>query len=206
MELVHSFFLSCASFCFCFIHLRILCSFFSVPAGKSNLMDAISFVLGVRSQQLRSQQLQDLIFRAPSDDDPRPNKASVRLVYTTGEGDEIHFTRRITAAGGSDYLLNDKVVTFAQYSKTLQKENILVKARNFLVFQGDVESVAAQSPKDLTKLVEQISGSLELKEQYDALKTDMEKANEDLTEKFNKKKSKAAPPVFSFLFIFLFLV
>jgi len=155
-------------------------------------MDAISFVLGVRSSQLRSQQLQDLIFRAPSDDDPRPSKASVRLVYTTGEGDEINFTRRITANGGSDYLLNDKVVTFAQYSKTLQKENILVKARNFLVFQGDVESVAAQSPKDLTKLVEQISGSLELKEQYDTLKADMEKANEDLTEKFNKKKGNSS--------------
>jgi hypothetical protein len=32
-------------------------------AGKSNLMDAISFVLGVQSRHLRSQKLDDLIFR-----------------------------------------------------------------------------------------------------------------------------------------------
>ena len=33
-------------------------------SGKSNLFDAISFVLGVRSAQLRSAQLRDLIYRA----------------------------------------------------------------------------------------------------------------------------------------------
>jgi structural maintenance of chromosome 1 len=32
-------------------------------AGKSNLMDAISFVLGVRSARLRSSQLKDLVYR-----------------------------------------------------------------------------------------------------------------------------------------------
>ena len=32
-------------------------------AGKSNLMDAISFVLGVKSAQLRSSQLRDLVYR-----------------------------------------------------------------------------------------------------------------------------------------------
>jgi len=169
-------------------------SVFPFWAGKSNLMDAISFVLGVRSAQLRSTQLQDLIFRPPGDDDPRPTKASVRLVYVTSEGDELQFTRRITSAGGSDYLLNDKVVTFNQYSKTLQKENILVKARNFLVFQGDVESVASQSPKDLTRLIEQISGSLDLKDEYDTLKVDMEKTNADFQDKFSKKKGSPSSP------------
>jgi structural maintenance of chromosome 1 len=157
-------------------------------------MDAISFVLGVRSAQLRSQQLADLIYRPPGENDPRPTKASVRAIYMTSEGDEIHFTRRITAAGGSDYLINERVVTFNQYTKTLQKENILVKARNFLVFQGDVESVASQAPKDLTRLIEQISGSLELKEDYERAKDEMNRTNDELTEKFHKKKG--LPPTF----------
>jgi len=43
--------------------------------------------------------------------------------------------KRINPNGQSEYLINDKVVTYKQYSKTLQKENILVSARNFLVFQ-----------------------------------------------------------------------
>ena len=32
-------------------------------SGKSNSMDAISFVLGVRSSQLRSDKLQDMVYR-----------------------------------------------------------------------------------------------------------------------------------------------
>ena len=57
----------------------------------------------------------------------------------------------------------------AEYQQALEKHNILIKARNFLVFQvcencdavnfqGDVETIASQSPKDLTRLIEQISG------------------------------------------------
>jgi structural maintenance of chromosome 1 len=37
--------------------------------------------------------------------------------------------------------------------------NVLVKARNFLVFQGDVEAIASKSPKDFTAMLEEISGS-----------------------------------------------
>jgi structural maintenance of chromosome 1 len=66
--------------------------------------------------------------------------------------------------------------------------NIIIKARNFLVFQGDVEAIASKSPKDLTKLLEQISGSEELKEEYDTLKRQVDKATEQSTFAFNKKK------------------
>ncbi|KAF8748152.1 hypothetical protein HU200_013046 [Digitaria exilis] len=73
-------------------------------AGKSNLMDAISFVLGVRSVQLRTRaQLKDLIYAL--DDrgkEAKGRRAYVRLVYQMG-ADELHFTRTITDAGGSEY-------------------------------------------------------------------------------------------------------
>jgi structural maintenance of chromosome 1 len=45
----------------------------------------------------------------------------------------------------------------------LKEIGILVKARNFLVFQGDVESIASKSPDELTKLFEQIATSDELR-------------------------------------------
>ena len=64
----------------------------------------------------------------------------------------------MTLGGSSEYRINDKVVTAAQYSQILETQNILIKARNFLVFQGDVEAIASKSPRDLTKLFEQISG------------------------------------------------
>src|SRR5258706_15286613 len=69
--------------------------------------------------------------------------------------------------GSSEYRLNGKVVTFKAYNDALQEQNILVQAKNFLVFQGDGEAIASQSPKDLTRLIERISGSLELARESD---------------------------------------
>jgi structural maintenance of chromosome 1 len=66
---------------------------------------------------------------------------------------------------------------------------VLIKARNFLVFQGDVEAIASKSPKDLTRLIEQISGSDEFKEEYDRLKELEIKSNEASTYAFNQKRS-----------------
>ena len=95
----------------------------------------------------------------------------------------------VTATGSSDYKLNDQIISFAEYNKILEGENILIKARNFLVFQGDVEAIASKSPKDLTKLIEQISGSEDLKVEYDRLKDVHDKALELSTSAFNKKRS-----------------
>ncbi len=80
------------------------------------------------------------------------------------------------------------MVTAQEYSEVLRKENILIKARNFLVFQGDVEAIASQSADDLTKLIEQISGSVEYKKEYDQLKDELEKARSASSYAFSKKK------------------
>ena len=131
-------------------------------------MDAISFVLGVHSSHLRSQNLKDMIYRSEalrregeessSMSTRTPRKASVTAVYEKQPGREVRFMRSINQHGQSEYRIDNRVVQYAQYNNALEKENILVKAKNFLVFQGDVESVASQNPKDLTRLIEQISG------------------------------------------------
>ena len=123
-------------------------------SGKSNMMDAISFVLGVQSRHLRSSQLKELIFRKDANSPPG-RRASVKLVYETSEGEvagykngqSVHFCRTISSTGVSTYKLDDKEVTFEKYENLLQSIGVLVKARNFLVFQGDVESVASKSPQ-----------------------------------------------------------
>ncbi|KAI7901410.1 RecF/RecN/SMC [Cokeromyces recurvatus] len=172
-------------------------------SGKSNLMDAISFVLGVHSSHLRSQNLKDMIYRSEAlrqDDDVHstthttrsPRKASVTAVYENNQGREVRFIRTINHNGLSEYRINDKVVQYSQYNAELEKENILVKAKNFLVFQGDVESVASQNPKDLTRLIEQISGSWEYRDEYDELKQKMEEAIENSAHTFNRKRSVAS--------------
>lgn len=192
-------------------------------------MDAISFVLGIKSSHLRSTQLRDLVYRgrvyrtskinadgtategptdangtnghangdAGSDDEGTQRStqrddaktAWVMAVYEDDAGEEQKWKRTITSSGASEYRINNRVVSAKQYNEVLEAENILVKARNFLVFQGDVEAIAQQSPKDLTRLIEQISGSLDYREEYDRLKIQKEKAEEEQTFKLNQRRA-----------------
>ncbi|KAI0297775.1 cohesin complex subunit psm1 [Multifurca ochricompacta] len=180
-------------------------------AGKSNLMDAISFVLGVRSAQLRSSQLRDLVYRGRrlardngegtsqpdrEDEDEEEGegegtakKAWVLAVFEDEKNKEWLFQRTISMTGASEYKLNKRTVTYTTYNEALIKHNILVKAKNFLVFQGDVEAVASQSSKELTRLVEQISGSLELAAEYERAKEDQDRATENATHNFTKRRA-----------------
>lgn len=121
-------------------------------SGKSNLMDAISFVLGVRTQQLRGSLKELLYSNSDTAEQAKPRRGYVKLVYETEEGEEVHFSRVIqpssaeqTATYSSVYKVNDKVVTWDAYSKRLAGFGILVKVRNFLVFQVSVYALLAHS-------------------------------------------------------------
>jgi structural maintenance of chromosome 1 len=191
---------------------------------RINRMDAISFVLGIKSSHLRSSHLKDLVYRgrvlktskinddgsaaAPttnghangdgggSDEETQsqrpgrndPKSAWVMAVYEDDAGDEQKWKRTITNQGSSEYRINDRVVTAQQYNEALEAENILIKARNFLVFQGDVEAIASQSPKDLTRLIEQISGSLEYKAEYERLQEEAEQAAENQNYNLHRRR------------------
>ncbi|KAL5863837.1 hypothetical protein ACOSQ3_001351 [Xanthoceras sorbifolium] len=159
-------------------------------AGKSNLMDAISFVLGVRTGQLRGTQLKDLIYAFDDrEKEQKGRRAFVRLVYQMGNGSELQFTRTITSSGGSEYRLDGKVVNWDEYNEKLKSLGILVKARNFLVFQGDVESIASKNPKELTALLEQISGSEEHKRDYEVKEEEKARAEEKSALVYQKKRT-----------------
>lgn len=178
-------------------------------------MDAISFVLGIKSSHLRSAHLKDLVYRgrvlktskinddgsaetnglangnADGDDMASrgdPKTAWVMAVYEDDAGDEQRWKRSITNQGASEYRINDRVVSAQQYNESLENENILIKARNFLVFQGDIEAIASQSPQDLTRLIEQISGSLEFKADYEKLQAEAEVAAENQNFQLHRRR------------------
>lgn len=185
-------------------------------------MDAISFVLGIKSAQLRSSHLKELVYRgrvmktSKINDDGSvaeppatnghtngdangdeaggrgarndPKTAWVMAVYEDDAGDEQKWKRTITPQGSSLYHINDRAVGAQQYNEALEAENILIKARNFLVFQGDVEAIASQSPQDLTRLVEQISGSLEYKAEYDRLQAEAEQAADNQNFQLHRRR------------------
>jgi len=146
--------------------------------------------------------------------------AFVIAVYEDDAGTEWNFKRsyvrirgvraddRINVAGASTYHLNSRAVPWNAYNQQLEKFNILVKAKNFLVFQGDVEGVASQDSKALAKLIDRISGyvhhtlthddvvlmlsSLDLAPQYEAAKLAQDKATDASNANFAKKRGMVA--------------
>ncbi|KAM6289061.1 structural maintenance of chromosomes protein 1A-like [Aegotheles albertisi] len=159
-------------------------------SGKSNLMDAISFVLGEKTSNLRVKTLRDLIHGAPVGK-PAANRAFVSMVYSE-EGAEDRTFARVIVGSSSEYKINNRVVQLSEYSEELEKLGILIKARNFLVFQGAVESIAMKNPKERTALFEEISRSGELAQEYDKRKKEMVKAEEDTQFNYHRKKNIAA--------------
>lgn len=185
-------------------------------SGKSNSMDAISFVLGIKSASLRSRELRELVYRGriistsktavddangeqngeqaaetQEDVDSQqgdPKTAWVEAVFED-DAETIHRWRRtITTAGQSEYRINGRVVTARAYNDALEEQSILVKARAFLIPQGEVEEVAKKPPKEITLMIEQISGSLEKKADYERLKVESDAAAEDNSQFLHQKR------------------
>lgn len=166
-------------------------------SGKSNLMDAISFVLGIRSSSLRSSALKDLIYRdiisrentpTETDNDENENRTAYVKAFYEYDGKVVELMRLISRFGDTSYKLDGNTVTYKEYSQFLESQNILIKAKNFLVFQGDVEQIASQSPLGLTKLIEEVSGSMQYKKEYEELKDQYDKICQASTESIKKRR------------------
>ena len=87
------------------------------------------------------------------------------LTSSVGDSDdddtagETLFKRTILGENTSEYRIDGKKVTEKEYQTKLKSIGLLVKSRNFLVLQNEVTKVAQKSPKELTELIERVSGS-----------------------------------------------
>jgi structural maintenance of chromosome 1 len=115
-------------------------------------------------------------------------KEEGRLSKKLPKGKTTIFSRIVTTKGAGEYQINGKTVTFKQYETKLASIGVLLKARNFLVFQGDVEGMARKNPKQLVEMFENLSGSAELKEEYEAALKAKEEAEQRTIFAFNKTK------------------
>lgn len=50
-----------------------------------------------------------------------------------------------------------QTVSATEYNTQLEKIGVIVKSKNFLVFQGTVESIAMKNAKERTQMFEEIS-------------------------------------------------
>lgn len=152
-------------------------------------MESISFVLGTQSSSLREKSVSSLIYR---DKTGERREAWVKLVLEdTEEEDEISFTRSISG-NETHYKINERNVSHAQYINQLEGMGLNVKAHNFLVPQGQISSIAHDSYKEISEIIERISGSIEQKRSYEKLLEEKEKAEENTYFNYQKKKGMTA--------------
>lgn len=104
------------------------------------------------------------------DEDDDSNNSSVGASTTTTM--ITTFARIISPKGQGSFQVNHKTVSWDIYQDQLKSIGVLVRVKNCLVFQGDVETLARKKPTELVQLVEEISGSAELANEYNtAFKT-----------------------------------
>lgn len=134
--------------------------------GKSNVIDAIRWVMGESSaRQLRGDAMSDVIFAGTSQRKP-VGQASVELVFenTLGKlgGAYNHYTelavrRQVTRDGGSDYFLNGQRCRRRDITDIFLGTGL--GARSYAVIQqGMINRLVEAKPDDLRVFIEEAAG------------------------------------------------
>ena len=133
-------------------------------SGKSNLMDAVAFCFHCAdSRKLRGDGVASNLISSGC-----VGNASVSISLRSGN-ETIVFSRSVNARNESKYTINGSKVSLERYRESMSKCGMDARG-SFLVFQGDVESLALCDPKSLGQIVDRVSGSSQLSKQYETLK------------------------------------
>ncbi|KRA82891.1 chromosome segregation SMC family protein [Altererythrobacter sp. Root672] len=125
--------------------------------GKSNLLEAIRWVMGENSpKSMRSGGMDDVIFAGTAQRPPR-DFAEVVLDAVRDDGEELQVTRRIERGAGSAYRVNGRDVRAKDVS--LVFADAATGAHSpALVSQGKIAAVIAAKPAERRMMLEEAAG------------------------------------------------
>ncbi len=125
--------------------------------GKSNLLEAIRWVMGETSaKSMRSGGMEDVIF-AGTDSRPQRGFAEVVLHAADDEGEELVVTRRIERGAGSAYRVNGRDVRAKDVALTFADAATGAHSPA-LVSQGKIAQVIAAKPAERRMMLEEAAG------------------------------------------------
>jgi chromosome segregation protein len=136
-------------------------------SGKSNLFDAINFVMGRRSSQLRADRLEHLIFNGGERYKPS-DTAEVVLLLDNSDGEfdrflenghptpEVAIGRRITRKSGT-YTFMGKTCPRSQIDEMLEAGRIDPDGQQ-LIAQGRITEIVRRSPTRRREIIDEVSG------------------------------------------------
>jgi len=144
--------------------------------GKSNIVDAIRWVMGEQSaKHLRGGSMEDVIFSG-SETRPTTNMAQVFLTFDNSDGrapaeyaglTEIQIGRRLYRSGESEYFINKANCRLKDIIDLFLDTGVGAKAYS-IVEQGMVGQVIGAKPVDRRTLIEEAAGISKFKSRKEA--------------------------------------
>ncbi len=137
--------------------------------GKSNVVDALKWVLGEQStKSLRSGQMSDVIFSGSAARKPM-GMAEVCLHFSQAnslglEQDELVITRRLYRSGESEYLINNKASRLKDIRELFMDTGVGVRAYS-IIEQGQIAQILTSSKTDRRFIFEEAAGISKYKAQ-----------------------------------------
>lgn len=139
--------------------------------GKSNIVDAIRWVMGASSKNIRGDTLEDVIFKGSSSRKP-VGQASVELVFDNSEGkaggqyasySEIAIRRQVTRDGQSKYFLNGTHCRRRDISDIFLGTGL--GPRSYAIIeQGTISRLIDAKPEEMRAHLEEAAGISKYKE------------------------------------------
>lgn len=131
--------------------------------GKSNVVDAIKWVLGDQSpRSLRGRQMLDVIFNG-SGTRKAGGMAQVDLTFDNtdrrlgADTDEVTITRRLFRSGESEYLVNNEAVRLKDVRELFMDTGIGVSAYS-IIEQGKVDVLLQANPQERRVIFDEAAG------------------------------------------------
>lgn len=155
--------------------------------GKSNIVDAIRWVLGEQSSKsLRADSMQDVIF-AGTETRKSVNYASVTLLISNEDGllktgtNEVEIKRRLFRTGESEYYINRQPVMLKDVRNLLMDTGVGKTAYSFLE-QGKIDRILSTRPEDRRYVFEEAAGISKFKSEMAEAGSRLEKTESNIRE------------------------
>jgi len=157
--------------------------------GKSNVVDAIRWLLGEQAPtRLRGKITEDLIY-AGNDSHPAAGMAQVSLLLETEDErplpepytalSEVEVTRRVYRSGESEYLINKIACRLKDITEFFMAAQI--HSRGYAIIeQGKIEEIIQAKPGELRSLIEEAAGLALFKGRREISERKLERVKENL--------------------------
>lgn len=155
--------------------------------GKSNVVDAIKWVLAERnSKNLRAEKMEDVIFNG-TERRPALNTAEVTLTIANDKGllpldeEEIAITRRLYRSGDAEYFINKRPAGPTEIRKLFLDTGV-GKAAYSVMEQGKIDQILSSKPEDRRYLFEEAAGISRSKTECAEAERELEKTRQNMVQ------------------------